>query len=237
MLILPIYATNTLKYHIMKTLIKLNRGLVLVLVTLLTFESCTSKREPNNLEENLSVKTQAESQSNSSLENWKINQSFNDSIGIELYKQHPNALNVDTIQDSYTLFFQDLLGKSSNLIFVKEAFIKDVRRHNGNFIITVYSYSPEMVINLYLNSQMAKELTSKLEINDTYLSCCLIAFIKEIIPVNTDLVAKIDDFSYVPEDNNVSDEDIRDYVHIGFNSSFSPVYFVKGDLVDFYFLK
>lgn len=221
----------------MMTLTKLNRGLVLVLVTLLTFESCNSRREPNNLEENLPVKTQADSQSDSRLENFRINQAFNDSIGTKLFKKHPNALNVDTIQDSYTLFFQDLLEKSSNLIFIKEAFIKDVRRYNKNFIITVYSYYPEMVVNLYLNPQMAKELTSKLQINDTYLSCCLIAFIKEIIPVNTDLAAKIDDFSFIPDDNKVSDEDIKDYVHIGFNSSFSPIYFVKGDLVDFYFLK
>jgi hypothetical protein len=226
-----------LKYLIMKTLSKLDRGLALVLLSLFTFGSCTLKKEPIKLEENPPMKTQTESQSNSSLGNWKIDHAYNDSLGTELFKKYPNALNVDTIQNSYTLFFQDLLEKSSNYIFVKEAYIEDVQRLNGNILITVYSISPKMVVNLYLKPQMAKVLISRLQINDTYLSCCLIAFIKEVIPVHSNLAAKIEDFSYTPDKNMVSDEDIRDYVHINLNPSFSPIYFVKGDLIDFYFLK
>jgi hypothetical protein len=218
------YRTNILR---MKTLLRIITGVALLLT--MSLESCNSRTEDSKIVEQTSTQVQSDDR----FEKWKITEAKNDSISQELFKKYPTALKVDTIDFSYTLFFQDFLEKSNNLIFVKEAYIKDIRKFDGNYLITTYSFSPKMITSLYLASQEGKRLTSNLEIGNTYENFCFIANIKELIPISTDLIAKIDDFSFTPDENTVSDEDIETYVHLSLDPSFTPVFFIKGTLIDY----
>jgi hypothetical protein len=211
----------------MKNVLRIFTGVALLLTMLLN--ACNLGNDISQIEDQTSVLEQSED----GFENWRISYAKNDSISQQLFKKYPDAVNVDSIQYSYTLFFQDLLEIANDLIFVKQAYIKDIRRLNGNYLITTFSYSPKIITSLYLPSQRAETLISNIEIGNTYESFCFIARIQDFIPISTDLFANIDDFSFTPDENIVSDEDIETYVHLSFDQSFTPVLFINGTIVDY----
>jgi hypothetical protein len=224
----------------MNVLTKFNRVTPLLIIVLLSLECCNSRNQSIDQERTNSVPPQPFSHEDSLRNKWKADDRFNDSLGIELLKKYPTSLNMDTIQNSFTIFFQNLLEKSTNLIYVKEAFIEDIEKQNGNLIISVYSYYPSMVGRYRTDSLLAKQLVSNLKMDDTFISCCYIANVKGFIPVHTELVTQIDKFSLTPEDpenNVITENDISDYVHLNLDDSSLPFYFIKGELIDFYILK
>jgi hypothetical protein len=55
--------------------------------------------------------------------------------------------------------------------------------------------------------------------------------------VKTDVDLEIQKFNNTGESNLVSEDDIKDNVHISFDSDVLPFYFMKGELIDYYLLK
>lgn len=195
-------------------------------------QSCSSKKTEIVDEKDSIIQTVSQTKSENLNAKWKRIDEVNDSIGQELFKKFPNALNTDSLNYSYSIFLQKGLKKSNNLIFISVAFINDIREYKGNYLITTYSYFPKIITNLFLESRLAEDLLEKIEKGNTYESCCLIANIRKFVPVTTDLITEVDEFSLEPEENNVTEEDIKDNIQLAFGPGFSPTYFMTGSILE-----
>jgi hypothetical protein len=94
-----------------------------------------------------------------------------------------------------------------------------------------------MVGKFLVNSQLAGQLIKGLRPKDLLKNCCLVVKVKELIPIKTDVELKIEEFNNTGETNLVSEDDIRDNVHISLDTDILPFYFINGELIDFYLLK
>jgi hypothetical protein len=200
-------------------------------------ESCTSKKEKIRQQEIKVKQLEIEKGKEAEKLEEQKDQEFNDSIILSISKKNPLAVNLDTIEYKLTYFFQDLLEKSSNLVFIKEAWIKDLEKYKDYYLISVYTYSPEMYGKFRVNSALSGQLLKKIKSDDTYEKLCLVVKVNTLVPINNELVAQIEKFSFTPEDNTVNESDVSDYFHLEFNSSFNPFYLVTGDLLEIAILK
>lgn len=214
------------------------KKLLLIVFTLsLIFTACTSNQEKIKKKEIKTKQTQSEPEELIQKENKNKQEALNNSLIIKLFERFPSALRTDSIQDTFTYYFQDLLKKSSNLIFIEEAWIKDIEEIDGSYVLSIYNYDPKIVGKFLLNSQLSTRLLKELKPDDMDEVCCLVAKVNGIVPIRTDVALKIEKFTLTPNSTVVSEKDIRDYIHIGFEPDFFPFYFINGELIDFYLLK
>jgi hypothetical protein len=161
----------------------------------------------------------------------------NDSLVKTLLGRFSMALKTDSIEYSYTYHVQELLEKSSDILFFKEADIKDIERATGYYLITVYSFFPEIVGQFKVNPRLSDRLLRELKRKDDLEMGCLVVKVDEILPVKTDILLNIEEFYKTGDSNLVSEDDIKNNVHIKLNAGTSPFYFIKGELIDFYLLR
>ena len=208
--------------------------LIILLVFILLISSCTLKEEKAKQQEIQAEQIESKRQE---LEEEK-QKALNDSLARELLDRFPYALNADSIEeDSFTYFFQEQLVKSSNLLFMSEAGINDIEKINGGYLITVQGYFSDIFGKLLVDAQLSRRLLKELKPTDIYETCCLVAKIKQITPITTDIGLSIEEFYITEESNIVSEDRIRNNVHLNFDSNYSPFYFINGELIDYYILK
>ena len=221
----------------MKTTIKIYCILILVLISLLS-ESCSLKSERLKQREGQVTLNEAEKKRETEKIERQRNETFNDSVTLIIKNTCPSAFDFDTVEYRFTYFFQSLLEKSSNLIFIKEARIENIEKFKDTYIVHVSSYSPQMFGKFKLSQSLSKRILTELESNDYNEDCCLIVKINKLIPVNSEIVAQIDKFSLTPEEEDyVTESDVRDYVHLSFDSSLDVGYLLSGEILDYALLK
>ncbi|MBG0858966.1 MAG: hypothetical protein IQL11_05640, partial [Bacteroidales bacterium] len=136
-----------------------------ILFTLiLLLASCASKEEKANQQEIRAEQTESDIQADMK-ERLKA---LNDSLTKKLLEKFPNALNADSIEDSFTYFFQEQLVKSSNLLFIPEAGINDIEEISGDYLITVQSYYTKIMGKFLVNSELSDRLLKELKPTDIY---------------------------------------------------------------------
>ena len=150
----------------------------------------------------------------------------------------PTALKSDSIEDCYTYYIEELLEKSSGLLFIEDGFINDIESRGGNaYLITINSSSPKIIGKFQVNQQLSNRLMKEVKPRDTYENACLVVKVSRILPIKNNLLINIDEFSTSGESNRVSADEIRKNVHIGINSGDEAFYYIKGELIDYYLLK
>lgn len=216
----------------------MKKQILILLALLLSFASCNLRENTIKKKETKLEQTEPEQQKVIKKENSDKQKALNISLVKTLLERYPSALLTDSVQDSYTYYFQKLLGKSSDLLLFSEAFIKDIEGTNrGYYLITIYSFFPKIIGQFKIHEPLLSRLLKELKPEDNYESGCFVVNVRDLFPVKTDLTLNINEFYNTGESTRVSEDDIRDNVHIDLESGGFPFYFINGELVDFYLLK
>lgn len=162
---------------------------------------------------------------------------LNDSLTKNLLNKFPTAAKTDSIQFSYTYYFQDLLDKSTNFLFIKKALIRDIERSKtGYYFITTYSFFPKIIGQFKIQQPLLNRLLKELKSDNLYEGCFVVK-VKDLKSVKTDLNLNISEFYNTGESSKVSEDDIRNNVHLDLSSGGLPSYFINGELIDYLILK
>ena len=213
------------------------KKLLLILFTLiLIFGACTSKEEKIKKQDIQTKQTETESPKVIKEKQIDEQTAIKESLRKKLLESYPTVLNVDSVRHSFTYVFQNLLEKSSSLLYLKDALIRDVEAATGYYIVTVYNYFPQIAGKFKVYPEVSKRLLKELNPKRSYTKCCIVVKVRELMPIKTDVELRIDEFDNTSESSRVSEDDIRNNVHISFDSEVLPFYFIKGDLIDFYLL-
>ena len=215
------------------------KKLLLILLTLtLTFAGCNLRENTIKNQETQTKQTEPELQKVIKEDNTDKQKTLNDNLVKNLLERYPSALITDSIQDSYTIYLQDLLIKSSNLLFFNDASIKDIEGTNrGYYLITIYSYFPKIIGQFKIHEPLLSRLLKELKPEDIYESGCFVVNVRDLIPVKTHLALNINEFYNTGESNRVSEDDIRNNVDIALTSDSFPMYLINGELIDYFILK
>ena len=210
------------------------RNLILIFY-LLTLAFCTSRNEPidntnNQPKEEIIDKIASEGSQR------KNELNTNDSLSLLLGIKYPNAIKTDTLSTIYTFVFQNLLKKSSNVVFFQNGRIRDIEEYNGNYLITVDNMRDiqgRFLIKPSLWKEFVMHIGSK---RGSRQRGGFIVNISSIIPIQSEIVVNIDDISNSAIGGKLSSFDISDYVNFSFDTRTRPFYILNGELIDFYLL-
>jgi hypothetical protein len=192
----------------------------LLFAIILILGACTSNKESLKKQEIQTQQSDSEQQKNAKDE---LTRNRNHSLTMNLIERFPSALRTDSIQDKFTYYFQYLLKKSSNLLLIEDANIKDIEEIDGKYMLSVYNDDPTIVGRFFINSQLSARFLKELKPTDIDEDCCLVVKVNEIVPIRGGTA--------------VYEKSSNDYVHISFDSTVSTSYFINGELIDFYLLK
>jgi hypothetical protein len=191
----------------------------LLFTIILILGACTSNKENLKKQE---IQTQQSDSVQQKTAKDKLTRNRNHSLTMNLIERFPSALRTDSIQDKFTYYFQYLLKKSSNLLLIEDANIKDIEEIDGKVFLLVYNDDPAIVGRFLVNSQLSIRLLKELKPTDIDKDCCLVAKVNEIVPIRGGPA--------------VYEKSQNDYVNISFGSTSSTSYFINGELIDFYLL-
>jgi hypothetical protein len=190
----------------MKKIINSTCGLLIILNLIFTFESCTSKSEESYQKK--VIKEKAESEKQAELEKKQSN--INDSLKSLLFNRYSTVTNLDSIgYYSYTYIYQNLLKKSNQMLFMREAFIVDIEKINENYLISINCFYRNIFGKFVINSQLSSRLNNELEETKKIAKCCVVVKVTELTSNKMDL----------PDEKS------------------GPFYLLKGELIDYYFLE
>lgn len=206
--------------------------LLILLALTLTVAGCNLREKMVEKQEAQKEQTEPERQ----LVKEKKQEGLNDSLTKNLLNKFPTAAKTDSIQFSYTYYFQDLLDESSNLLFINEAFIRDIERSKtGYYFITTYSFLPKIIGQFKIQQPLLNRLLKELKSDNLYEGCFVVR-VKELKSVKTDLNLNISEFYNTSESSKVSEDDIRNNIHLDLSSGSLPSYFINGELIDYFIL-
>jgi hypothetical protein len=206
------------------------------LLLLLFIESCSARAKKIQQQEIQAElkKAAIEKEAEKALE--LHNQAYNDSLIQCLRTDYPLAFKLDTVSDKLTFFFQALLKQSSYQVLIEDAAIRDIEMFKGNYIIHVSAYDPYTIGYFKLPASRSKLILAELGDEDSYEHVSLVVKVNKLVSPKT-IAVQIDDFSLYPEEEeSVTEIDIQDYVHIDLSSE-SRVYYMSGEVLDYFVRK
>jgi len=202
----------------MKRDFKLQSKLLILFTLLLCVQSCDYIREQKSLNSQKSPEIKPLTQHEISKIEEKKKKNTDDSLSILLSNRYPSAYNLDSLKYSFTIVLQDALEKSEKILYIRETFLKDIERLNSEKYISLYSFFPKTFLKLRISPKLFDLLY------------------KEVVPFGYDkilsVIIKVDSMSTIQAELSCLDSD--DGVRLGVTSNLDPVYFLRGELIDFY---
>ena len=186
-----------------------------------SFTSCDYIRKKNSLKD---VKTSE----NTSLTKDEIKEiketkikNTNDSLSKLLLLRYPSAYNLDSLKFSFTYIFQEALEKSSNVLYIRESYLRDIENIDDQKFLSIYNYFPKTLGKLRISPELYDRLLKEIKPSGFYRRSGIVLKVSELFPVHADVTCT----------------DLGDEVHLGINLTIDPFYYLKGELIDFYILK
>lgn len=210
------------------TYYKLRNSLLIISILLLTF--CSPRKESETKQDRQVAEVSViKSTSDSSQEP----PSKNDSLSSSILLKYPNAVKTDSIRGLYTYAFQELLEKSSNILFFQNGRIRDIEEFKGDHIITMEGR--DIQGRVIIKSDIWPKFVKYIGSPRTRPRGGFIVKVLLITPVQSETILTFDN---IPSSAGeaLSEKDLSDYVHISFETRTRPFYIISGELIDFYLL-
>lgn len=133
---------------------------------------------------------------------------------------YPSAYNLDSLKFAYTIVFQKSLNKSNNLLYIREAFIRDIEQDNKETYLILSTFFPKTLLKLGIN-QFQFEQIYKQYLDDEYMNrLCIVLNVNKLQSILTDITA------------SESSEDSKLYLQVGSEH----LYYIKGKLLSYKYL-
>ena len=204
----------------------------LLIFFILTLTFCSSRKESDTKQDRQGAEAYIK-KSTSERSQVKDQPSKNDSLSSSFLIKYPNAIKTDTIRVLFTYAFQELLEKSSNIVFFQNGRIRDIEEFKGDHLITLEGRDVQG--RIIIKSDIWLKFVKNIGSPRTRPRGGFIVKVSSITPVQSECAINIDDISS-SDGETVSEKDLSDYVHLSFETSTRPFYILTGELIDYYLL-
>lgn len=145
---------------------------------------------------------------------------INDSIKKSLIDNYHSAYNLDSLQFAFTIVFQESLKKSDNLLYISEAFLRDIEQNDNKTYLILSTFFPRTLLKLEIDAFQCEQIYKKY-LEDRFLNqLCIVLNVFELQSIRTEVTV------------SESSKDPQFYLNVGSEQ----MYYIKGELLSYNFL-